>query len=145
MSVDYTTPLQESVGHRLAELGLVRYSPTGAYADTGLPPVFHGAMPALPVSAVTVNVYDDQRGRDNHSPDVYVQVRARLDTRNPREINDLLAQVFEAFQHTTLYIWPGGVRVLVCERVSRAPLGADTNGRYERADNYRFTLNPIPD
>ena len=134
-----TNTVEAAVAARLTATGAVAYSPVGVY-DGQLPAVFHGRMPATPDDAITVNLYADDRAVDR-SPHVMMQVRCRTAGRDPRTTNHLADTLFGLLHDQTNVVW-GGLNVLSCRRMFRADMGADENGRYERADNYLLILNP---
>ncbi|KHJ74658.1 minor capsid protein [Rhodococcus sp. Chr-9] len=136
-----TTTLEDALAQHLADLGLARYEPTGMYGAAGLPAVFFGAMPDTPHDAIVINTYNDDRSRDDHNPDIYVQIRGRSAGRDPRAVDRLMDGLFDALHDTTRTEW-GSVRVLLCRRVVRAPRDPDANGRWTRPDSYVITVNP---
>jgi hypothetical protein len=138
----YGVDLVVGLAQHLDTLGLARYHPDGVYPDGPLPAVFFGQLPDKPDAAVLVNVYNDDRDRDDTTPDLYVQFRFRTPGRDPRTTTVLGDSVFEALHDRSTLTLPNGVRVLLCRRTVAAPLAADQNGRYTRPDSYRFTLNP---
>lgn len=136
-----TTTLEADLAQHLAGLGLAQYTPTGTYSATTLvPAVFFGRIPDKPDSALAINIYDDHRDVDDQSPTVSVQLRFR-GGKDPRTVNHQADAVFAAIHDLSSQVW-GATTVLLCRRHVRAPIGADSNGRYERADSYRLTLNP---
>ena len=126
----------------LEDNGKARYEPTGAYPTGTAPAVFMGRLPATPDSVVLINVYDWQRGRDDHNPDVYVQLRYRTAGKDPRTTENQADSVDALLHDRTEYVMPGGVRVLLSRATLRGLIEPDDNGRYERADSFRFTLTP---
>lgn len=138
----YSIDLVVGLAQHLAALNLARYNETGVYPDAGLPAAFFGALPDKPDAAVLINVYNDDRERDDTSPDLYVQFRFRTPGRNPHATQALGDSVFEALHDRSTFTLPNGVRVLLCRRHITGPIAPDQNGRYTRPDSYRFTLNP---
>lgn len=136
-----TTAVEAALAQHLATLGLARYTPTGVYTGTGPPAVFFGAMPDKPDDALVINTYNDDRSRDDHNPDIYIQIRGRRTGRDPRAVDDLMDALFDALHDATHQQW-GSVRVLQCRRTVRAPRDPDANGRWTRPDSYVITLNP---
>ncbi|MGX6513257.1 minor capsid protein [Rhodococcus sp. SJ-2] len=136
-----TTTLEGALAQHLAALGLARYEPGGIYSATGLPAVFFGAMPDTPDTALVINTYNDDRSRDDHNPDYYLQIRGRSAGRDPRAVDRLMDAIFDQLHDTTHQMW-GSVRVLQCRRVVRAPRDPDANGRWTRPDSYVITVNP---
>lgn len=117
--------VESSIRHTLDPLGV---------------PVFHGRLPDKPDDAVFIGIYLDDRHNDT-SPTISFQVRGRTAGQDPRTTNTLMDNTFGLLHNISNTTW-GDTRVLLCRRTIRAPLGADTNGRYERADSYQLILNP---
>lgn len=140
MIITPTGTVEADMAVRLAATQLVQYNPAGAYTGT-TPGVVFGRMGGSPDNLIAINIYDDQRDRSDRSPDVYVQIRFRTSGADPRTTNALADAVFLAIHDTSNVTW-GDTNILHCRRVVRAPIGADDNNRYERADSYRLTLNP---
>ncbi|QIS18530.1 phage tail terminator protein [Nocardia terpenica] len=137
-----TRTLLDALARHLAALGLARYQPTDAYPSGALPAVFWNLLPPKPDDAISITIYDEAFDRDDHNPDVYVQLRWRTAGSDPRTTDDaadLAARSLHDISHLTL---PGGVRVLLCRRKIRGLTTSDATGRFERADSYVFTLNP---
>ncbi len=138
----YSIDLEVGLAEHLAALSLARYNADGIYTATGLPAVFFGQLPDKPDAAVLVNSYNDDRDRDDESPDLYVQFRFRTPGRNPHTTKALAESVFEALHDRSSFTLPNGVQVLLCRRHIAGPVDPDVNGRYTRPDSYTFTLNP---
>lgn len=136
-----TTTVETALAQHLDDLGLARYNPAGIYTGGGLPAVFFGAMPDTPDDALVINLYDDDRSRDDRTPDLYMQIRGRCAGRDPRDVDRLMDSIFDALHDTSHQQW-GSVRVLLCRRVVRAPRDPDANQRWTRPDSYRLTVNP---
>ncbi len=136
-----TTTVEDALAQHLAALGLVRYEPGSVYGTGTLPAVFFGAMPDTPNDAIVINTYNDDRSRDDHNPDLYVQIRGRSAGRDPSNVDRLMDSIFDALHDTSHQTW-GSVRVLLCRRVVRAPRDPDANTRWTRPDSYCITLNP---
>ncbi|WP_027503247.1 minor capsid protein [Rhodococcus sp. UNC363MFTsu5.1] len=138
----YSVDLVVGLAEHLAAAGLARYSPTGIYTGEGLPAVFFGTLPDKPDTAVLINTYNDDRERDDDSPDLYVQMRFRTAGRNPHTTPRLADDVFEHLHDRSNFTLPNGVQVLLCRRHITGPNAPDANGRYTRPDSYTLTLNP---
>lgn len=136
-----TTTLEDALAEHLADLGLARYNPTGTYTGLSLPAVFFGTMPDKPDDALVINTYNDDRSRDDHNPDIYIQIRGRSAGRDPRAVDRLMDRIFDALHDTSHQTW-GSVRILLCRRTVRAPRDPDANGRWTRPDSYVITVNP---
>lgn len=137
-----TRTLVDALARHLAAAGLARYTPTGVYSGAGLPAAFDSLLPATPDAAVALTVYDEQYGRDDHNPDVFIQFRWRTAGKDPRTTNDVADAASRLLHDASHLLLPGGVRVLLCRRQIRGITTPDSNGRFERADSYRLTLNP---
>ncbi|MFI5778137.1 minor capsid protein [Nocardia sp. NPDC051570] len=141
MSTD-TGRFVDALARYLHSAGMARYQPVGTYPDGDIPAVFFNLLPAKPEAALAITVYDEQFDRDDHNPDLYVQLRWRTAGKDPRTV-DLTADAASRILHDQTHLtFSGGVRVLLCRRKVRGLTIPDSNGRYERADSYVFTLNP---
>lgn len=93
-------------------------------------------LPSQPDTAVAVEVYAITD--DITLPDV--EVRIQLTFRGPGDAADHFADdVFEAL-HGLHGFEMGGLRVQRARRLYVAPLGADSNGRERRSDNYALVF-----
>lgn len=136
-----TVTFLDSLAQHLATSGLARYSATGAYTPTGLPAILFGRLPDKPDAAILLNVYNDDRTRDDWNPDYYVQFRFRTPGLDPRTTEALADSVFDLLHDVSNVAW-GTTKVLLCRRHIRGPIDPDANGRYTRPDSYTITLNP---
>ncbi len=142
MSVD-TGTFVDSLSRYLESAGLVRYQPVGAYPPDGpAPAVFFNLLPDSPEGALAVTVYDEVFDRDDHNPDLYIQLRWRTAGADPRTTDTVADSANRLLHDQSGLIFPGDVRVLLCRRKVRGLTTPDSNGRYERADSFVFTLNP---
>ncbi|WP_105567129.1 minor capsid protein [Microbacterium halophytorum] len=102
-------------------------------AEVGL---FYGPIAAAPDRAIGVRVYATED--DRHLSQRRVQIRFRGARGRVDGADQLASTAFAAL---------GGLsrvdRILSATRISMAPLGADTNGRDERTDNYLITLDNL--
>ncbi|MFC9874878.1 phage tail terminator protein [Nocardia salmonicida] len=138
-----TRQLVDALARYLDSTGIARYQPTGAYPSGALPAIFDGLFPAAPDAALALTVYDVQYGRgDIGNEDVYIQFRWRTAGKDPRITNDVADRATELLHDAERLLLPGGVRILLCRRKIRGITTPDSNGRYERADSFMFTLNP---
>lgn len=136
-----TNQVIDSVARHLDALGFARFAPTGIYGTGTLPAIFTGRQPDKPDAAITINVYDQQTvWGAMGSPAFWVQLRYRMGP-DPRTVEALADAIHTALHEQSNVTWQG-LNVLHCIRTVRAPIGADTNNRYERADSYRLVLNP---
>ena len=98
--------------------------------------VYYGAIPDSPDMAVGVRVYeaDDDNLRFTRARRVQVRFRGAPD--NPAGADDLADTARDALDGLSRVGGMSGV-----SRLYMAPLGADTNGRQERTDNYLVILD----
>ncbi|NMM84313.1 hypothetical protein B2J88_08060 [Rhodococcus sp. SRB_17] len=134
-----TVELLEALAGHLDDSGLARYA--AIYSGDGLPAIYFGSLPDKPDTAILLNVYNEDRSRDDATPDYYVQIRYRTAGRDPRAVELLADAVFRHLHDQSNVAW-GGVNVLLCRRILRAPTAPDSNLRYTRPDSYRITTNP---
>ncbi|WP_051164448.1 phage tail terminator protein [Nocardia testacea] len=134
----------EALARHLDAAGLARYIPAGAYPPGTVPAATFSLLPSKPDAAVALTVYDEVLDRDDHNPDVYVQMRWRAAGIDPRVVNASADAATRQLHDATHIQLPDGPRVLLCRRKIRGLATPDSNGRYERADSYVFTLNPAP-
>lgn len=134
----------ESFARYLDAAGLARYVPDGAYGPGALCAVTFDLLPPGIDAAVALAVYDEIYDRDDHNPDVFMQLRWRTTGTDPRTTNNAADAATRHLHDASRIQLPDGPRVLLCRRKVRGVTTPDSNGRYERADSYRFTLNPAP-
>lgn len=124
------------VAAHLHDEGVAVWSDTG-YQDTDRA-ITVKALPATPDTAVAVTVYDvDDDLVLPHVP-VLVQFRFRAARGSRTAVDDFADEAFGVLHGRRFYV--GDLLVQQCRRLSVAPLGADDNGREERADNYELVL-----
>ncbi len=119
----------------LGEVPGWHWSPDGAYPDGGVA-IFYGDIAERPDRAIGVRVYG---GTDD--PRVYQPIRrAQLRIRGARGSRDdadriagIAFTVLQGRARTRGLSW--------IERTYFGPLGADTNGREERSDNYSISID----
>ena len=112
------------------------WSPDTA-APAGRVAVFYGAIPDRPDAAVGVRVYGGSDDPLVYSPTRRVQLRIRGPRGDPSGADALADLVFAALQGRQ------GEGVSFAQRQSFGPLGADTNGREERSENYIIALDNL--
>lgn len=143
--VDTALVLASLVAH-LAEKNLIQWNPSLGYSENPIKPAARfGILTDLPGTQVSVNTYDHSTARDDHNPDVFVQLRFRAAGRDPRVVDRLADAVFAELHWPDFHPsenWPGGVHVLQSRRVVRGLSAPDSSDRYERPDSYRITFNP---
>lgn len=128
----------------LAANGVGEWSETGVYPKGTIMPIYVGIIHDKADTGIGLQVYSDDRSRDDASPDIRVQVRIRGD-QNPLPAGigpttaDRIFTLLHDQQHITLN---NHTAVLLCRRHLRAPEERDDTGRWTRADSYTFTTNP---
>lgn len=143
------TPLDiaKAQAQRAHDLGLVCYRPTLDVAfDPSKPLVCFGELPAEPILAVAVNVYDVAAELDDDriqldNPLISVQWRFRAPGDDAGQaVHDRAHAFFEAMHTDTPGRWPGGVAPIWCLRTVTAPAELD-NGHWSKADSYEIRCN----
>lgn len=127
----------------LATQGVGEWSTDGTYTRPRMP-IYVGILPDEASTGIGLQVYADDRARDDVSPDIRVQVRIRGD-RDPRPagIGPATAdRIFTLLHDRSGFTLDNGTRVLLSRRHLRAPEERDDTGRWTRADSYTFTTNP---
>lgn len=99
--------------------------------------VFYGAIPEAPDRAVGVRVYGGSDSVELWAPTRRVQIVCRGSRGDRGGADDLAGQVYAALQR-----WSGD-GISVAARTFFAPLGADTEGREERSDNYHLVIDNL--
>jgi len=124
--------------------GIATYAANGVYpATVTAPAVFFGRLAPGPDLAVAVAHYNTDPDIDTtvNNPKIFVQLRWR-GGKDPRTVQDAADAAFAVLHTDTPGIWPGGIRPLWMYRTITAPLEADDNDRWMRADSYEIRLNP---
>lgn len=127
------------------DLGIVHYQPTGqAPTNLTVPLVVFGRLPATPVRAVAVNVYDVDSDLDTHDLNPLVRIQWRF--REPgddggRAVNQRAHAFFAAMHTDSPGAWPGGIAPAWCYRTITGQAQADTTD-WERPDSYEIRYNP---
>lgn len=113
--------------------GVATYRATGVYtaAETAITDT---VMPDSPDRAVVLTAYDTTDDPALTDCTVSVQVRTRAGA-DPRQVADLDEAVF-AVLHALTDAQFGTARVALMKRDNSAPMGRDSNGRFERTSNY---------
>ena len=112
------------------------WSPGGP-SPAGRVGVFYGAIPDNPDMAVGVRVYGGSDDPLTYSPQRRVQLLIRGPRGDPSGADALADIAFAVLQGRQ------GGRISFMQRQSFGPLGADTNGREERSENYIATLDNL--
>lgn len=132
--------LLAGVAELLAADGVALWRPDIGYADDEVGIVLGLPRPNPPsqIALLTYNADDDPVSADST-----VSMQARI--RGPGALVDDLADALFASLHGRRAVTVGGVRLRWARRVSALPLGADSSGRAERADNYDLAVHrPTP-
>lgn len=98
--------------------------------------IFYGPIQSEPDRAVGVRVYMTAEDRINHLNWRRVQLRLRGVRGRPDGADELAAAAFAVLHGLSRR---GGISDI--SRLSMSPLGADTNGREERTENYLIILD----
>lgn len=139
----FTTDFLTGLAEQLAAAGIGAWSTTAAYtaAQTG---IVLNVVPQAPDAVIVLGGYsisDDSAYGDTVQG---VQVRTRTAGLDPRPTDDLADQIFDLW-HGRHDFLVASRRVVLAERTSWTPLGADGSRRHERSDNYAFTVHrPSP-
>lgn len=131
------------LGQHLADVAGCTWSPNANYRADAPWPIFVGRIPPSDRigNAIALNIYHDDRTRDNSSPDVFVQIRIRGSV-NPFTAAEKAEQLFQLFHDRERYTLANQTRVLLSQRVVTTPQDPDANQRWHSVDSYQFTLNP---
>ncbi|WP_439593891.1 minor capsid protein [Microbacterium sp.] len=97
---------------------------------------FYGAIRSKPDRAFGVRVYMTEDDRINYLHWRRVQLRLRGAQYRPDGADELASAAYRRLQGLSRV---GGISGI--SRLSMAPLGADTNGREERTENYLIILD----
>ncbi|MEH0556014.1 minor capsid protein [Streptomyces sp. B21-101] len=121
--------------------GVATYRPTGIYT-AGETAVTDTVMPDSPDRAVVLTAYDSTDDPALTDCTVSVQVRTRAGP-DPRQVADLDEVVFTTL-HALADAQFGTARVGLMKRDNSAPMGRDSNGRFERVSNYTIRAQRPP-
>jgi hypothetical protein len=129
----WTSRVLTGLAEHLAAAGVGTWRATGSYqaGETG---IVIRAVPASPDRIITLAAYPAGGGPGNASTTLGVQVRLR-GGRDPRDVDDLADAIFDAIDSSGPHLWHG-VGVSQVYRQSYSSLGQDSNGRWERSENY---------
>lgn len=129
----YTVALVDGLARVLAEQGLGIYRPDGVYA-AGETAITVSALPPSPDRCICLSAYPVTDSPVLTDTTTGVQVRTRASS-DPREVDALDDAVHEALHGSGPYRF-GAAQVQLVFRVSAAPIGADSAGRWERTSNF---------
>lgn len=129
----FTSRLLAGLAEHLAAGGVGVWRPTGVYqaGETG---IFIRAVPISPDRIITLAAYPAGSSPGISNTTVGVQVRLR-GGKDPRDVDDLADAVFDLLDSSGPHNWQG-VGVSQVYRQSYSSLGQDSNGRWERSENY---------
>ncbi|MFD1940533.1 minor capsid protein [Nonomuraea mangrovi] len=136
--MSWTTNLLTAIAEHLAAQGVgVWHSPPYTAAETA---IVLGRLPTTPDRAIALAAYGvDQFADDPVNTDGTqgVQLRIRGIPLDPRSADDIADNCFDALQG-----WQApAAGILLCTRRINAPMGVDTNQRWERADSYHLLVH----
>lgn len=138
----WTSRLLTGCAEDLDAAGIGVWRPDGpAYAadETG---ILIRLIPQAPDRIVTLAAYPiggEDPGMADH--DTAIQFRLR-GTTDPRVCDDLADAVYDLLHGARALTW-GGIPIIRMRRQSYTSLGADSNGRWERSENYYLlTMRP---
>jgi hypothetical protein len=131
----WTSRLLTGLADHLAANGVGVWRPAGAY-EAGEVAIVVRAIPQSPDRLITLAAYileDVAPGLADSDVGVQIRVRGTTDPRVAEDIGDAVFDLLDSAEHLS---W-GGVLVTSVARQSSAPLGQDTNDRWEMSHNYR--------
>jgi hypothetical protein len=137
--VGWTTDLLTGLAVHLAAAELGTWRPTGAYtaAETGI--VIRG-IPQTPDRLITLAPYPldggEHRGMADHDSALQIRVRGTTDPRVCEDLADAIFDLLDSTGSDRSQLDLGGIKVIDMWRQSYTSLGVDTNGRWERSENY---------
>ncbi|MCX5266089.1 minor capsid protein [Streptomyces sp. NBC_00199] len=139
--MSFLVDLVDGLATLLDTEGVATYRPTGIYtaAETA---VTDTVMPDSPDRAVVLTAYDNTDDPALTDCTVSVQVRTRAGP-DPRQVADLDEAVFTTL-HALSDAQFGTARVGLMKRDNSAPMGRDSNGRFERVSNYTIRAQRPP-
>lgn len=136
----FSDDLVAGVAVYLAAGGVGTWRASGAYLTTDASPIFDTASPGSPDRIIVLTPYvvsdDVSMGHGVQG----LQVRTRGTRDDPRTVKALDDAVFDRLHGAQGITLPTGIRVVMAERTSGTPLGADGNGRHLRTANYYLTV-----
>ncbi|WP_371677912.1 minor capsid protein [Streptomyces sp. NBC_01276] len=129
----YTVDLLDGLARLLHEQGVGIYRTDGPYA-AGETAITIAALPPVPDRVICLAAYPvtDSPVLTDTTTGVQARTRAGVD---PREVDALDDQVHEVLHGSGPHLL-GSVRAQLVFRVSAAPIGSDSAGRWERSANF---------
>ena len=140
--MSFTTVLLDGLAQYLENADVGTFHSSGvAYSTspTARPGIFIDGVPATPDRVIVLTVYGEVDDPTQATTEVQVQARVR-GTKDPRTAYETADAIFEAFQNLPRSAI-GGTTVAGIFRISSAYIGIDTNGRHERASNFRILVH----
>ncbi|XTZ18190.1 minor capsid protein [Micromonospora echinospora] len=137
----WTTLLLTGLAEHLHAAGIGTWRTDGPYApeETG---IVIRSVPQSPDRLLTLAAYpvgSTAPGLADHQLAVQIRIRAGTD---PAECDDLADEVYELLDGAYGLTW-GGIPVVQVWRQSYTSLGDDSNGRWQRSENYYLdTMRP---
>lgn len=137
-----STEVLRGVAAKLEELGLARWTPGVPPAGSTVPSIHFEKLPDKPEAAIAIAAYNNDRSRDDDSPDYYIQLRGRAPGADPFKTHDYMDSITAALHDSSHSLW-GTTSVLLCRRHICGALTPNANGTaWSRADSYTITVNP---
>jgi hypothetical protein len=138
-----TKDLLTAIATLLAGAGIgLSWNPSGVYT-AGQTGIFTMYMPDTPDRVVVLTLVDTDDNVTLPFGSKMLQVRGRGNRNDPLDVAELLDPIFDTL-HGRMNVAAGGsVIVQILRRIS-APLGADENVRFERADQYYMDVDAAP-
>jgi hypothetical protein len=137
--MSWTTDLLTAIAEHLDAQDVAAWKPAGGYTPSDIAITF-GRLPSTPDRAIALTAYGvDQFAADPVNTDSTqgVQLRMRGIPLDPRSVDDIADQAFDALQG-----WRHpAAGILLCTRRINAPMGVDGNQRFERADSYHLLMH----
>lgn len=131
---DVETDLVQGIAQHLHDVGAGTYRPSGGYQADDTAIVF-GEPPSDPDRVIAITVYaSDDEGQVPLSH-MRVQFMCRGVPNDVLDAGEVAGLVFTAMQGLE-HLQCGTAHINLSERISRITLGADTNQRQLRSDNY---------
>jgi hypothetical protein len=137
--VSWTTDLLTAFAVLLDSEGVGVRRPAGSVYTASETAIVFGRLPTEPDRAIALAAYGVDQGADdpvNTDSTQGVQLRMR-GTKDPRVVDEIADAAFDVLQGASLL----AVGVLQITRRINAPLGSDSNGRWERADSYSLLVH----
>lgn len=131
----WTEALVAGIGQHLADNTEATWRVAGDYAEDDPWPVIVIAVPASPDQIITLTPYPVDEDPATSDVTQGLQVRTRGPRGDPRPVDAINDEIFDALHGLTSVVL-NGIPVVQAYRTSGSYLGADTNGRHEHSANY---------